>query len=495
MLQEASPIVTLDVSEEQRIAAVMATGVFNANEESEFRELAELASEICGTAMGLVSLIGRDTQMLKGAVGLKPQPMPREMSFCNTTIGERKPLIVENATTDARFRRNPLVTSDPGIRFYAGVPMTDVHGMALGALCVLDRQPRQLEEWQMKALTVLARQTGALMELRTERRRLEAALVERRRIVKELEGSEYRFRKFMDHAPFISFIKDGDGRFVFYNRAMAERFKISMREWMGKGDFELWPREIAEAFRKTDLEVLRSGHKVEKVEETRDADGNVTCWKSYKFPLRNENGEVWLGGFSIDLTVEAEQRKQLQKANQNLERLATTDALTGLANRRVLDERLEIEYQAAMRRKTPLAVVMLDLDNFKQLNDTLGHASGDAVLRRMGRLIASTLRATDMGARYGGEEMSMLLPGATTEGALLLVERLRAAMLAADWPGGRLTASFGVAELKHTMKSGKRLLELADDSMYDAKRTGKDKVVTEKELMQRLLQDAALRGE
>ena len=489
MLNESEA--TLNVAEEQRIAAVEATGLFNTKEESDFAELAELASALCGTPIALVSLIGRDLQRVKAAVGFSILEMPREAAFCNETVRERKTLVVEDAANDPRFRDKPMVTGDPRLRFYAGVPLKDAQGLVLGALCVLDSKPRQLEELQLRALGVLAKQVGSLMELRAERRQLGVALVDRRRIVKELEASEYRFRKFMDHAPFVSFIKDGEGRFVFYNRALAQRFKISMREWLGKGDFDIWPKEMAAAFRKTDLEVLQSGRKVQKLEETRAESGEMICWKSFKFPLRNENGEIWLGCFAVDLTTEHEQRRQLQKANQQLERLATTDVLTNLPNRRVLDERLEQEYQVAMRHKAPLAVVMLDMDNFKTLNDRFGHASGDDVLRQMGRLVSQTLRATDTGARYGGEELALLLPGATTEGALLLVERLRTAMRHAEWPGGPVTASFGVAELKATMKSGKRLMELADDAMYDAKRNGKDRVVTERELMGRLLEAVA----
>ena len=482
-----------DAAEQRRIAAVEATGLFDTKAEPEFRELAELAAQVCGTPIGLVSLIGSDRQRIKGAVGLELTDLPRRTSFCNTTIALNHMLVVEDATIDERFRHNPHVTRPAGIRFYAGVPLTDPDGEVLGAVCVLDTEPRRLSPAQLKALVTVTGQVRLQLELRRERKQLEQALADKRSIISELRGSEYRFRKFMDHAPFVSFIKDDEGRFVFYNRAMSQRFKISAREWLGKADADLWPKEMAAELRNNDLAVIKGGRLLEKVEETRDAAGQVTCWKTFKFPLKNENGEVWLGGFAVDLTSENEQRRQLQKANQKLERLATTDVLTNLANRRVLDERVEFEFRYALRHKTPLTVVMLDLDDFKKINDTHGHAAGDKVLSQMGKLIAKTLRTTDVGARYGGEEMSILLPGATSDGALLFVARLRKAMAETPWPCGQLTASFGVAELKPTIKTGKRLLELADDAMYDAKRTGKNKVVTEKELLMRTIE--ALVGE
>jgi diguanylate cyclase (GGDEF)-like protein len=122
-------------------------------------------------------------------------------------------------------------------------------------------------------------------------------------------------------------------------------------------------------------------------------------------------------------------------------------------------------------------VVLLDIDDFKLRNDVYGHASGDEVLRILGYLVSSTLRVTDIAARYGGEELVVVLPGANVEGSRIFAERLRDAMREATWPDGPVTASFGTSEMEDSTPTGRRLIAQADHAMYAAKRAGKDRVV------------------
>jgi diguanylate cyclase (GGDEF)-like protein/PAS domain S-box-containing protein len=281
----------------------------------------------------------------------------------------------------------------------------------------------------------------------------------------------------MNHAPFLAFIKDAQGRFLFYNERMAERFAVSQTEWLGKSDFEIWPESIAETMHRNDQDVIENGVPVDRMEETRDGEGAVTRWKVHKFTWRNESGQLLLGGIGVDVSEEMARQQELSDANLLLERLAMTDALTGLANRRVLDERVEYEIRVARRHGTKFSVVLLDLDNFKRRNDVYGHASGDEVLRRLGRLVISTLRFTDFAARYGGEELVVLLPGAGVPGSHIFAERLRHAIHETSWPDAPVTASFGTAELTEGVENGSALIALADVAMYEAKRLGKDRVV------------------
>jgi diguanylate cyclase (GGDEF)-like protein/PAS domain S-box-containing protein len=293
----------------------------------------------------------------------------------------------------------------------------------------------------------------------------------------ELRLSEERFRTFMDNAPFLAFIKDAEGRFLFYNRRMAERFRIGREDWLGKHDFEIWPEPIARTMHQNDIDVMGSGQPVERLEETADEFGNVTTWKVHKFAWENERGEMLLGGIGLDLSEELSRERALAEAHIKLAKLATLDGLTGLANRRVLDERVEYEFRIARRHQGALSVVLLDLDDFKRRNDVYGHDSGDDVLRLLGQLVTSTLRVTDLAARYGGEEVVIVLPGAECEGACTFAERLRLALRAAEWPCEPVTASFGVATLDDRTTSGRSLIALADRAMYEAKRKGKDQVV------------------
>jgi diguanylate cyclase (GGDEF)-like protein/PAS domain S-box-containing protein len=304
----------------------------------------------------------------------------------------------------------------------------------------------------------------------------------REQLEQDLRLSEERFRTFMDNAPYLTFIKDEQGHFLYYNRCMAERFGIAADEWIGKNDFQIWPEAIAIQMHQNDEDVIRGGVSVDRLEETVDENGHVTTWKVHKFVWRDELGQVRLGGIGLDLSEELQREKALAEANRKLERLAAIDALTGLANRRVLDEQVEFEARMARRNRTSLSVVLLDVDDFKQRNDVYGHASGDQVLEQLGRLVLATLRASDLAARYGGEEFVIVLPGAGPDGARNFAERLRLAMLEAEWPDEPVTASFGTATLAGSEMTGHQLIDRADQAMYEAKRAGKNRVVDASEL-------------
>jgi diguanylate cyclase (GGDEF)-like protein len=160
---------------------------------------------------------------------------------------------------------------------------------------------------------------------------------------------------------------------------------------------------------------------------------------------------------------------------------ASTDSLTGLANRRMLDEELALEWRRAHRIGDSLALVLLDLDDFKQVNDTYGHQAGDAVLRKIGELLSSGVRQVDLAARYGGEEFVVLAPESDVSGAERLAKRLRTAVARTrfelrDGTQLKVTASFGVAA-KGALESAEDLLAVADDALYEAKRSGKNRVV------------------
>ncbi len=165
-----------------------------------------------------------------------------------------------------------------------------------------------------------------------------------------------------------------------------------------------------------------------------------------------------------------------------VERQAVTDELTGLANRRRFQETLATEVERARRFESPLALVMLDIDDFKRVNDTHGHQMGDEVLREVGRIVRDSSREIDTPARYGGEELAMVLPGTDVEGAYNLAERVRRQIEELELPlagGGalRLTASFGAATLPQSADDERGLVEAADTALYEAKHSGKNRTV------------------
>ena len=463
--------------EATRLQAVQSTGLLDTPAEAEFDDLVRLASEICRTPISLFTLVDKKRQWFKAAVGTSISETPRDIAFCDHAIRHQGLFVVGDTLKDSRFNRNPLVVDDPRMPFYAGTPLAGENGALLGTLCVIDTIPRVLTESQRSALEVLAAQVRSRIELRAERRKLKEVLEQKNSALERLVESERRFRTFMNHAPFVSFMKDAQGRYIFYNDCMAERFKITSQQWLGKTDFDIWPKETAQGMWDHDLEAKRSRKMLVHIEETAGPGDEKSCWKTYKFPWWNERAEVMLGGFAVDLTQELARQKALEAANQELQRLATVDTLTGLSTRRVLDERLEFEFRYALRHKSALSVILMDLDDFKLINDRQGHAAGDEVLRHVGRCLKATMRATDLAARYGGEEFVVLLPGAGTTGAMLFARRLRKAMRAPGGMIGAVTASLGVASMKPSTTEAKLLIQRADEAMYTAKRNGKNAVV------------------
>ena len=176
---------------------------------------------------------------------------------------------------------------------------------------------------------------------------------------------------------------------------------------------------------------------------------------------------------------------ELETANRQLETLSITDALTGLANRRRFDHYWSEEWQRAVRQGTPLAVIMVDVDHFKNYNDHYGHTLGDACLRRLGALLRVTIRrAGELAARYGGEEFVVVLPGATAQQAAETAAALLAAIEAEQIPHAAspvasvLTLSMGVATgSPRAGEDRERLIRLADEALYRAKQQGRNRVV------------------
>jgi len=186
----------------------------------------------------------------------------------------------------------------------------------------------------------------------------------------------------------------------------------------------------------------------------------------------------------IKALQDALQRREaeLQKANAQLRELAVCDPLTGLDNRRRLDERFHEMFEHAVRLREPLAVAMFDLDHFKQVNDDYGHRAGDEMLRQIGSVLRSSMREIDRVGRYGGEEFLVLLPGTALDAAVTFAERARLRVAAHRFSfEGRpfqATISCGVAAWPdQRLLNRDELLQAADDALYVAKRTGRDRVV------------------
>ena len=317
---------TNELNEAMRLDALERQQITDTPEEENFDRAVRLACAAIQTPIGTISLIDSERQWFKARQGLEDRETPREHAFCAHAIQNDRVMVVEDATLDPRFRDNPLVTCDDGIRFYAGAPLRSREDFNLGTLCVIDKKPRRIAERDKSLLADMA------------------AIV-----VNEME----------------------------------------------------------------------------------------------------------------------------------LRRRVGTDALTGLYTRRFLDELGDREIMRARRDNSPMTAAFIDADKFKNINDTYGHAAGDAVLRAIGPACKRGLRASDLLGRYGGEELVLLLPGTTLKQAEPVLERLRqevAAMDIRELKGAHVTASIGAAELLSEDGDIHDLLGRADAALYRAKELGRNRI-------------------
>jgi hypothetical protein len=182
-------VAQLPRNEKKRLAVLWQYEVLDTVPEEMFDDLTELAARICEAPIALISLVDEHRQWFKSKVGLPLSETSRDVSFCTHAIGQGGLFIIPDAAKDSRFARNPLVTAEPKIRFYAGAPLVTPDGHALGTLCVIDKVPRQLRPDQQQALSVLARLVITQLELRRHNRELGVARKAREAAADQLESA------------------------------------------------------------------------------------------------------------------------------------------------------------------------------------------------------------------------------------------------------------------------------------------------------------------
>ena len=171
--------ITKPANEEARVIALDKYAILDTDPEQFFDDLTLLASHVCNTPIALISLVDEDRQWFKSRVGLDASETSRDIAFCSTAILQTDVFVIPDALADERFRDNPLVVSEPHIRFYAGAPLINEDGYALGTLCVVDRAPRELAPEQKEALKALSRLVLAQLEFRRNLILLKEALSDR----------------------------------------------------------------------------------------------------------------------------------------------------------------------------------------------------------------------------------------------------------------------------------------------------------------------------
>jgi diguanylate cyclase (GGDEF)-like protein/PAS domain S-box-containing protein len=296
---------------------------------------------------------------------------------------------------------------------------------------------------------------------------------DKERSTSAIKRSETNLRKILDASPFPIIVSSrGKGDVIYVNKLASNLFGINRTLARGKPEPAFFCQP---ADRDTVLDIL------EKVGEVDDFETRLVGTDGREFPALISASHVDYEGepavfFSFnDIT----KRKEMET---ELIRLATTDPLTGLNNRRSFEELAEREFKRAKRYGNALSALMIDLDWFKQINDAHGHAAGDEVLRSVARIITDALRETDLAGRIGGEEFAALLPETTLADAMEVAQRLRATIEGASITGAdgplKITASIGVGQRMDSDKDLITLLKRADGALYAAKEAGRNRVHT-----------------
>jgi len=398
------------------------------------------------------------------------------LSLLRRTLASGLTLLIHDARSDLELLGEPYFSAQ-GARSALSIALIKQGGI-VGALYLENASiPGVFTEQRVEFLELLcanvvnavdnARLLGELQELTAS---LEKRVEQR---TQELRESEVRLRTILDNAPVpMTLTRRSDGVLVYANGPAGLTVNRPVSDIVGKPaqSFYRDPSERQQMLAKYQTQGLLAS------EETclLAADGSDR-WVMISMVPVIYNGEVADLSTIVDIT----ERKQLEI---ELQRLATTDSLTGVANRRSFISRASIELARSRRYATPLALIMLDIDNFKLINDSMGHGVGDEAILAVAHRCSKLVRGQDVVGRLGGEEFAVLLPQTDLPAAVVLAERLRQrfAGIVLRRPGvpeRGLTASFGVAVLQPQDSVIDELLVRADEALYEAKNSGRDRVV------------------
>jgi diguanylate cyclase (GGDEF)-like protein/PAS domain S-box-containing protein len=307
------------------------------------------------------------------------------------------------------------------------------------------------------------------LALRHERDALEGKVEERTTLLRESEGN---LRVLLDLTPVTMVLtRAADHKVVFANRRAAAMFEVPIDRLIGQDAPDFW---VMHDERQQFLgELLRHG-RVDDMEVRLRAASGREFWARISAERLRHDGEDTLLAAIADVTDQ-------KQTTERLSRLATHDALTGVFNRRHLEDVVRSELERAHRYQRPLTVAMVDADHFKRINDTYGHQVGDEVLRAVSGRCQHMLRTNDVLGRYGGEEFIVVFPETTLDEARIVAERVRSAIAGSPVTIGEhaleVTVSIGLAQLASGQEPSS-LVASADAALYAAKQSGRNRVLT-----------------
>ncbi|MBN1379205.1 MAG: diguanylate cyclase [Gammaproteobacteria bacterium] len=406
-------------------------------------------------------------------------------TYCSQTIKSHTPLAI-NHVKNSSMRTHPAY-KEFALESYIGTAII-VKGRVFGTLNFSSPTPRKnaFSETDTDAIQLMALWIGSEFDRLDNESRLQTAY-------DNLKAAEERFRLGIEASPSAMLITNIDGLIVYANRIAESVFGYSSNELLNQPIEVLVPTQL----RKSHSEERKHYKKTptpRPMGSRRDLmalkkNGDIFPAEIGLNPIQTPEGTLILCAVQ-DITERKRyedtilsQASELKRVNEQLAELATTDSLTGIANRRAMMTHFEILLAQASRSGQPISIVLLDIDHFKSYNDKLGHLAGDEALKITSRSIVKVARRSDIVARYGGEEFVLLLPDTDAPGALQIAERCREIILNQTDSAHPLTASFGVATIIISNPPNsplpliaERLIEEADRALYSSKESGRNKV-------------------
>lgn len=509
--------------ESLRIATLRRLKILDTPTEERFDRLVRIAQRSFDVPVAVISLVDSDRQWFKSKFGIEASELPRKISFCGHAILQPDVFIISDSHQDDRFFDNPLVTGDPHIRFYAGQPVRAINGALVGTFCIFDYKPRQLSEEDIELLKDLAaqaeaeinnpdlqRMTSALM--RSENELLETiALLEKK---EQRERSSNRSLEMVSRGEPLKAILENIIRGIEQQNSDMLGCIMILDQSNRSFNIAAAPSMPAEFFTALDGMPLDEG--LDSCQANQFSSDSIQnpgpethpywskfsararkasfayCWSQ---PIADTSGDT-MGILSIckrELGYPTEDDLLLIEESASLSAIAIErnrtdtliksqaffDPLTRLPNRYLFKDRLEQEMYKANRSNTQVALLFLDLDHFKEINDRFGHDVGDLLLVEVAERLLKCVRIIDTVARLGGDEFTIIMGELNELESVERVAGLIIESLAQPFQLGEqhsyISASVGISFYPDNGLEMDSLIKNADRAMYEAKSKGRNR--------------------
>jgi diguanylate cyclase (GGDEF)-like protein/PAS domain S-box-containing protein len=457
---------TSDSGGTARPGPAVRAGAVAAAAEALFEDVTRQAAEVCRARVAALSVVEAGHQWFKSRGGLGSSDAARLLRLCAETMRTRDGVVVPDLRSDERFAPE---AANAALRFFAGVPIWTTRAGAIGTLTVLDGDPRTSAGDALERLRELAREAGRQFDIRLGGQEVLAHVERTGREDRRPAGalSEAEYRHLVEQSPVGTYVIQ-DERYIYANPRLAEI--------LGYSTAQLHGAEVAPLVAEPDRAAVLARLRGQLLEETPGPftfravrrDGQIVNVEVHETPAELD-GRGALFGTLLDVT------ERVRAETQAAER-ALVDPLTRLPNRIRFLERLETELAQSKRYNRKLAVVHLDLDGFKFINDNWGHNTGDHLLQSLALRLSRGVREVDTIARIGSDEFLILVPDLKQSGDMsLFAQKLLGLMsrpVEVDNRSLQVTASVGVATFPEDGSDAETLTRNADAAMYRAKDNG-----------------------